>query len=207
AVVKAGAKSGTKAAAKTGAKTAAKKVAAEVTEAAVKGTLKAETKAGVTTMLGVSGKVFTGAGEKALRTGVTEGIEQGVKAAVKRGGAEVTEKVVTKASEKAITKAAQEAALKAATGKTAKVGTTVAKIGPAISTAVGVGIVAWDAYDAYKKIKDPNVSTTSKVLAGATVALSITSVATERKYAPVSWAATGLSIATSIGSDYYKDKK
>lgn len=211
AVVKAGAKSGTKAAAKTaaktGAKTAAKKVATEATEAVVKGALKAETKVGATTMLGVSGKIFTGAGEKALRTGVTEGIEQGVKAAVKRGGVEVTEKVVTKASEKAITKAAQEAALKAATGKTAKVGTTVAKIGPALSTAVGVGITAWDAYDAYKKIKDPNVSTTSKVLATATVALDITSVATERKYAPVSWAATGLSFVTSIGSDYYKDKK
>lgn len=202
-----GAEAVAKSTAKSAAKSTAKKVATEATEAAVKGALKAETKAGVSTMLGVSGKVLTGAGEKALKTGVTEGIEQGVKAAVKRGGAEVAEKVVSKTSEKAITKAAQEAALKAATGKTAKVGTTVSKVGSVVGTAVGVGIVAWDAYDAYKKFKDPTVSTTSKALAGGTVVLSAASVALEKKYPALSWAATGLSIATSIGSDYYKDKK
>ncbi len=154
-------------------------------------------------------KAVVEAGEVALKKGVEKAIETGVKAGVKRAGAEVVEKVATKATEKAVEKAVTTAATKAATTGTAKAGTKLASAAPIIGAIAGAAIVAYDAHDAYKKFKDPKASNLSRGLAVGTVVLGVVStVATATGIgAPIGWAATGLSIATSVASDYYRYKK
>ncbi len=80
----------------------------------------------------------------------------------------------------------------------------VAKAVPYISTAVSVGITAWDVKDAVEKSKDSKASTMSKVLAWSTVGLDVVSTVTTAtgKGKPIGCAATILGIGTSIGSDY-----
>ncbi len=192
------------------------------------------------------GKTATGAGEKLLQKGLTDGTNKAVqnvlaKFAEESAGKVITEvatktatkataktgtkiavgtgtKVVAKTGAKASTKAGVNVVEKLTTGAVTKATTEVAsktgvkfatKVGkamPYISTAIGVGITAYDAYDAIQKTKDDKASTASKVLAWTTVGLDVVSTATTAtgKGAPIGWAATGLGIGTSILSDYLR---
>ena len=150
-----------------------------------------------------------GAGEVALKKGIEKGIEKGLTAAVSRAGVGAVEKVTTKATEKALEKVVTAAATKAATTGTAKAGTKIASAVPIIGAIAGAAIVAYDAHDAYKKFKDPKATNLSRGLAVATVALgTISTIAKATGIgAPIGWIATGLSIGTSVASDYYRYKK
>lgn len=154
-------------------------------------------------------KAAIGAGEKALEKGVTIGLEKGMTAALKRGGVEVVEKVTTKAAQKSIEKVATTAATKAATTGSAKAGGKLASAVPIIGAVAGAAITAYDVHDAIKKTKDKNTTKLSAGLAWATVGLDVISTAATATGigAPVGWVATGLSIGTSIASDYYRYKK
>lgn len=154
-------------------------------------------------------KAVVGAGEKALEKGLTKGIEKGMEAAIKRGGVEIVEKVTTKAAQKSIEKAATTAATKAATTGTAKAGSKLASAVPIIGAVAGAAIVAWDTKDAIEKTRDKNTTKLSAGLAWTTVALgTISTVCTATGVgAPIGWVATGLSIGTSIASDYFRYKK
>lgn len=164
---------------------------------------------GVKTMAKTAQKVAVGAGEKALEKGVTKGIEKGMEIALKRGGSEVVERVATKATQKSLEKVATTAATKAATTGSAKAGGKLASAVPIIGAVAGAAIVAWDTKDAIEKTRDKNTTKLSAGLAWATVALgTVSTVATATGVgAPVGWVATGLSIGTSIASDYYRYKK
>ncbi|RYY00470.1 hypothetical protein EON78_01080 [bacterium] len=154
-------------------------------------------------------KAAVGVGEKALEKGVTIGIEKGMTAALKRGGAEVVEKVATKAAQKSIEKVATTAATKAAVSGSAKAGGKLASAVPIIGAVAGAAITAYDVHDAIKKTKDKNTTKLSAGLAWATVGLDVISTAATATGigAPVGWVATGLSVGTSIASDYFRYKK
>lgn len=154
-------------------------------------------------------KTMIGAGEKVLKEGVEKGIEKGVEVALKRGGKELAETVTTKGVEKAIAKSAEDAAVKAATSGSAKAGSKASSIAPVVGAAIGLAITAWDAKDAYQKTKDPNTTKLSAGLAWATVGLDLVSTVTIATGvgAPIGWVATGLSIGTSVASDYFRYKK
>ncbi|MFN8670573.1 MAG: hypothetical protein U0457_00630 [Candidatus Sericytochromatia bacterium] len=184
--------------AKTGSKTAAKvteKAVAEVTEK-------------------VAEKTFTegyklatqGAGEAILKPALEQSIEKGIKIGIRKAGKGAADKVITASGEKAIKVAAEKAAVEASTKGTAKVGLTVAKVTHHLGTAVNVGIMGYDTYDAYKKFKDPNVTTISKTLAVATVGLDGLSTYYHAKGVGgwKNWVATLGSMGTSIASDYFK---
>lgn len=151
-------------------------------------------------------KTAVGASEKVLQKGVQEGIEGAVKTVIKKGGKEVAEKVATKGTQKALTVTAEKAAVKAASSGTAKTGSKLAGAVPFIGAAINLGITAYDTVDAVKKTKDPNVSKLSAGLAWATVGLDVVSTVTVATGvgAPIGWIASGLSIGTSIASDYFK---
>jgi hypothetical protein len=162
-------------------------------------------KASSATMLGVSKEVAIGAGEKALKKGMTQGIEAGVQKAIKRAGSEVSEKFASESGKYMINQTVLYSA-HMGKGTSTAIGTGIAKYGTAVGHIANGAILAYDGYDAYKKIKDPNVSMTSKALAATTVGLDVASMALDKKYKPLSWVASGLGIATSIGSDLTKDK-
>lgn len=166
-------------------------------------------KGGTKVMAKTVQKAVVGAGEKALEKGVTKGIEKGVEIALKRGGTEIVEKVATKTAQKTIEKAATTAATKAATTGAAKAGSKVASAVPIIGAVAGAAIVALDVKDAIEKTRDKKTSKLSAGLAWTTVALgTVSTVATATGVgAPIGWIATGLSIGTSIASDYYRYKK
>lgn len=160
-----------------------------------------------------AGKVLTEVAAKTAAKSTAKtaanGVKVGTKAAVK-AGTKTAAKTTTKATTKGIEKVTAEAVTKATTEVTTKGGVKfAAKVGkamPYVATAVGVGITAWDTYDAIEKTKDKNASTASKVLAWTTVGLDVTSTVTTAtgKGKPIGWAATGLSIGTSILSDYLR---
>lgn len=213
---------------KTGTKDLVKGLFTKGTEATVETTVKATTKASAKTTAKVSSKVsskatqtvavkFTeeygktavGIGESVLKKNLVEGLQGGIKSATSRAGKDAAGKIIGKATDKSITTAAEKAALEASSKGTAKAGVTVAKWTHHIGTAANVAIMGYDSYDAYKKIKNPNVSTLSKGLAVTTVALD--GVATYYQAKGIggwkSWVATGASLTTSVLSDYFKDKK
>lgn len=182
------------------------------------GTKKAVEKVLSTVAEETAGKVLT---EVATKTAAKTATKVATKTAAKttaktatkvatKTAAKTTAKTATKASTKTIEKVTAEAVTKATTEVTAKGGVKIAtKVGkamPWIGTAVGVGITAWDAADAIEKSKDDKASTASKVLAWTTVGLDVVSTTTTAtgKGAPIGWAATGLSIGTSILSDYLR---
>lgn len=154
-------------------------------------------------------KAVIGAGEKALEKGVTKGIEKGMEAAITRSGTAAIEKVTTKAAEKSLEKVATTAATKAATSGAAKGGGKLASAVPIIGAVAGAAITAWDTKDAIEKTRDKKTTTVSKVLAWTTVGLDAVSTVTTATGvgAPIGWVATGLSIGTSIASDYFRYKK
>ncbi|MBC7472888.1 MAG: hypothetical protein H7263_01255 [Candidatus Sericytochromatia bacterium] len=176
-------------------------------KAITKGFAEATTKEGVVAgskiIGGVAKKTIIGASEQALKKGVTEGIETGFKAVTKKAGAKLAETVTTKATEKVLTTAATKAATEATAKGAGKIGSRFAGAIPVIGAVAGLAITAWDTHDAIKKQKDPNTTKLSKVLAWATVGLDGISTAADATGigAPVGWVASGLSIATSVGSD------
>lgn len=151
-------------------------------------------------------KTSVGAGEKAIATGMKVGTEKAVTKVLTNAGVEVTGKVASKTLQKeaaaAVAKATTEVAAKGSTKVAVKVASSV----PWISVGVGVAVTAWDAKDAMEKTKDKNVRTISKVLAWGTVGLDVASTVTTAtgKGRPIGWALTGLSIASSVASDYLK---
>lgn len=209
---------------KTGTKDLVKGLFTKGTEATVETTVKATTKTSAKTTAKVSskatqtvavkfteeyGKTAVGIGESVLKKNLVEGLQGGIKSATSRAGKDAAGKVIGKTADKSITAAAEKAALEASSKGTAKAGVTVAKWTHHIGTAANVAIMGYDSYDAYKKLKNPNVSTLSKGLAVTTVALD--GVATYYQAKGIggwkSWVATGASLTTSVLSDYFKDKK
>ena len=93
---------------------------------------------------------------------------------------------------------------------------------PVAGVAVGAYITKHDYDDYQAKMKDPTVTKTSRVLAGATVGLDALATSASALAAAtvstgvglpvaavaegVSWVATGASIVTSGFSEYYKHK-
>ncbi|MFN8576333.1 MAG: hypothetical protein U0354_05705 [Candidatus Sericytochromatia bacterium] len=153
----------------------------------------------------VAKKVIIGGGEKVLRKGVTEGIEEGVKVGLKSLGKAGAEKVITEGGKQVLTKEVVTVATKAGSSAGKKVASAI----PIIGAVAGAALVALDVKDAIEKTKDKKATTTSKVLAWTTVALgTISTVCTATGVgAPIGWIATGLSIGTSIASDYFRYKK
>jgi len=169
-------------------------------------TTKAITEGGTKAAGTVVKKTVVGSSEKILQKGVQEGIESAVKTVIKKGGKEIAETVATKGTQKALTIAAEKAAVKAATTGTAKIGSRLAGAIPIVGGVVNAGIIAWDTKDAIEKSKDPNASTASKALAWATVGLDVVSTAAVSTGigAPIGWIASGLSIGTSVLSDWLR---
>lgn len=153
----------------------------------------------------VAKKVIIGGGEKVLRKGVTEAVESGVKVGLKSLGKEGAEKLITEGGKKVLQKEIVTVATKAGSSAGKKVASAV----PIIGAVAGAALVALDVKDAIEKTKDKKATTTSKVLAWTTVALgTISTVCTATGVgAPIGWIATGLSIGTSIASDYFRYKK
>jgi hypothetical protein len=149
---------------------------------------------------------FVGAGETVLKQGVEKGTEAGIKTVLKKEGSKIAETVTTKAVEEALVKTAEKAAVETAVKGTAKVGATAARFVPIAGAVASAGITAWDAHDAWKKTTDPKVGKLSTALAWTTVGLdAVSTVATATGVGtPIGWVATGLSIGTSIASDYFK---
>lgn len=150
-------------------------------------------------------KTSVGAGEKALKVGLEKGTEIAVKKIVEKTP-ELATKTASKTFEKTVVEATTKATTEAAAKGSSKAASKLSAAIPWIGTAIGVGITAWDTADAIKKSKDPNVSKVSKVLAWTTVGLDVISTATTATGvgAPIGWVASGLSIGTSILSDYLK---
>ncbi|GIW23115.1 MAG: hypothetical protein KatS3mg068_2122 [Candidatus Sericytochromatia bacterium] len=169
-------------------------------------TTKAVAKGGSKAATEVVKKTVIGSSEKILQKGMQEGIESAVKTVIKKGGSEIAEQVATKGTQKALTVVAEKAAVKAATTGTAKVGSKLAGAIPIVGGAINAGITAWDIKDAIEKSKDPNVSKASKALAWTTVGLDVVSTfaVSTGIGAPIGWIASGLSIGTSILSDYLR---
>jgi hypothetical protein len=171
-----------------------------------KGTTKAVEKVIQNISEEAAGKLLTEVATKtAAKTATKTAVKAGVKTGVKTGtktAAKTTTKTIEKVTAEAVTKATTEVATKGGVKFATKVGKAV----PYINAAVGIGITAWDTYDAIEKTKDKKASTASKVLAWTTVALDVTSTVTSAtgKGKPIGWAATGLSIGTSIASDYLR---
>lgn len=155
-------------------------------------------------------KTSIGAGEKVLANGMKKGTTTAVEKLLEKAGAEASGKTISAAAAKKlsadVTKAVATGTAEAATKTSTKVAGKVAKAMPWVSAGVGTAIIAWDAHDAYKKTKDANVSTASKVLAWSTVGLDIVSTASTAtgKGKALGWIATGGSIATGFLSDYLK---
>lgn len=149
----------------------------------------------------VAAKTATKTAAKTTAKTTAAGVKAGTKAAT-NAGTKATTKGIEKVTAEAVTKATTEVSAKGGV----KIATKVGKAMPYIATAVGVGITAWDTYDAIEKTRDKKASTASKVLAWTTVGLDITSTVTTAtgKGKPIGWAATGLSIGTSILSDYLR---
>lgn len=190
---KAGTKSVGKALGKVGQHTdnIVKKGAEKLAESSVKAMAKIETNAVGKTVVKALGHVGHGA-EHAVSKGI--------------------EKVAGKSLEKTAAVVASKIGVKAAS----RLGAMV----PVAGVAVGAYITKHD-YDDFKaKMKDPTVTKTSKVLAGATVALDGLSTGASAVAAAcagtgiglpvaavaegVSWISTGASIVTSAGSEYWK---
>jgi hypothetical protein len=150
-------------------------------------------------------KTSIGAGEKALQLGLEKGTEAAVKKIISKTP-ELATKTASKTFEKTVANATAKATTEAAAKGSSKAASKLSAAIPWIGTAIGVGITAWDTADAIKKSKDPNVSTVSKALAWTTVGLDAVSTATVATGvgAPIGWVASGLSIGTSILSDYLK---
>lgn len=167
---------------------------------------KAVTEGGSKAVGSVVKKTVVGSSEKILQKGMQEGVESAVKTVIKKGGKEIAEVVATKGTQKALTVAAEKAVVKAATTGTAKVGSRLAGAIPVVGAAVNVGITAWDTKDAIEKSKDPKASTASKALAWTTVGLDVVSTVAVGSGigAPIGWIASGLSIGTSVLSDYLR---
>lgn len=216
------AKAGTTVIAKSVAKTMAKEttevVAKVATEAAVK-TLttttaktatqvvaKSGAKAAAETTVKVVQKTMQKAGQEALERGVTSAIQTGVKAAAAKQGSQIVAKAASVGAEKAVVHAAEKAAVQAGTKGAAKAGTKLASIAPVVGAVAGAAITAWDVKDAIEKTKDPKASKASAALAWATVGLDVVSTAATATGigAPIGWVATGLSIGTSIASDWLR---
>jgi hypothetical protein len=216
------AKAGTTVIAKSVAKTVAKEttevVAKAATEAAVKGLTTAATKTAAQTVaksgakavaettVKVVQKTMQKAGQEALEKGVTTAVQAGVKAAVAKQGSQVVAKAATVGAEKAVIHAAEKAAVQAGTKGAAKAGTKLASIAPVVGAVAGAAITAWDVKDAIEKTKDPKASKASAALAWCTVGLDVVSTAATATGigAPIGWVATGLSIGTSIASDWLR---
>lgn len=150
-------------------------------------------------------KTGIGAGEKVLQVGLEKGTEAAVKKIISKTP-ELATKTASKTFEKTVVNATTKATTEAAAKGSSKAASKLSAAVPWIGTAIGVGITAWDTADAIKKSKDPNVSTASKALAWTTVGLDVVSTATTATGvgAPIGWVASGLSIGTSILSDYLK---
>ncbi|MEK7431659.1 MAG: hypothetical protein AABZ74_00885 [Cyanobacteriota bacterium] len=149
-------------------------------------------------------KTVVGAGEKAISIGMKTGTETAIKKVLTTAGEQVTTKIGSKTLQKEAAIAVEKATVEVAAKGSTKFAVKVAKAVPYISTAVSVGITAWDVKDAVEKSKDSKASTMSKVLAWSTVGLDVVSTVTTAtgKGKPIGWAATILGIGTSIGSDY-----
>lgn len=161
---------------------------------------------GVKAVGGVAKKTVVGATEKALRKGVEEGIESGIKTVIRRSGKEIAETVTTKGVQKALSVTAEKAAVGASSKFIARAGSKIAAVSPVIGVTAGAAITVWDAKDAIEKTKDNKASFASKSLAWTTVGLDAVSTVAEfsGKGKPVGWVATGLSIGTSVLSDYLR---
>lgn len=134
---------------------------------------------------------------------------------VMKTGAKIADKVSANGFSKGVVKLTEKIGAKTA-GR-------LATFVPFAGVAVGVVITKSDLAEYRAKAKDPNVTRTSKVLAGATVGLDIISTGASAVAAfsagtvvgapvaviaeGVSWVATGLSVATSVGSEVFKNKK
>ncbi len=134
---------------------------------------------------------------------------------VMKTGAKIADKVSANGFSKGVVKLTEKIGAKTA-GR-------LAAFVPFAGVAVGAVITKSDLADYRAKSKDPNVTRTSKVLAGATVGLDVISTGASAVAAfsagtvvgapvaavaeGVSWVATGLSIATSVGSEVFKNKK
>ncbi len=83
----------------------------------------------------------------------------------------------------------------------------IGKAMPMAVTTINVGVTLLDGYDAYKKIKDENISIKSKGFALGTVALDLFTIAAfQTGKGKLAGAAAFASIGTSIASDLLKHK-
>jgi len=180
------------------------------------------------TTLNIDKKVITASVEASLKTAekkvpkiMQESIElavtTGTKTALKNAGKTVSKAVVTQAGKEAILKTASDAAIKTTATTSAKIGSKLSVIIPAVGAAIGVGITAWDTKVAIQKQSNPHISGTSKALSWATVGLDVVATGCSGIGAAaaagvvtspvtvvttvVGAVATGLSIGTSVLSD------